>query len=409
MGYLKDAAKGFGWMGALRAFVVGIGILKIAVLARILSPEQFGVYGFALLVLGLLEVLTETGINIFLIQEKDNPEDYLNSAWVVSILRGILITLLILVTSPLVAHFFSSPAVMPLLYITAGVAFARGFVNPMEVNFQKTLQFSKEFLFRGGLYLTDAVVAVILGFVTKSPSAMVISMLVAAVMEIMVSFTIFKAKPRFEVDWVKVKKVINRGKWITGAGTFNYLFQNIDNIVVGKLLGAAPLGLYQQAYRVSTFPVTQVGEVFNKVTLPVYVQIEGDRRRLRKAFTKTFLVILGLVIPFAFIIYFFSHPLILIFLGDKWLAAEPVLKILAIFGVLKSIVNSSYSLFLSLKEQNIVMYSELFGIIGISASIIPLVNRFGLVGAGYSTIVGALASLPVVLINLKKVFPNEKI
>lgn len=409
MGYLKNAAKGFGWMGALRVFIVGVGILKIAVLARILSPEQFGVYGFALLILGLLEVLTETGINIFLIQEKDNPEDYLNSAWVVSILRGILITFLILATSPLVSYFFGTPAVKPLLYITALIAFVRGFVNPMEVNFQKTLQFSKEFLFRGSLYLTDAVVAVILGYMTRSPSAMIISMLAAAVVEIVFSFTIFKAKPVFEVDWVKVKKVINRGKWITGAGTFNYLFQNIDNIVVGKLLGAAPLGLYQQAYRVSTFPVTQVGEVFNKVTLPVYVQIEGDRVRLRKAFTKTFLVILSLVIPFALVIYFFSHPLILIFLGDRWLAVEPVLKILAIFAVLKSVVNSSYSLFLSLKEQNIVMFSELSGIIGISISIIPLVNKFGLIGAGYSTIIGAIFSLPVILINLKKVFPNAKV
>lgn len=404
MGYFKDTVKGFGWMGALRAFMVGIGILKIAILARILSPSQFGVYGIALLILGLLEVLTETGINVFLIQEKSQTERYLNSAWVVSILRGILISLLIFLSAPLVSSFFVSPNVTPLLYLTALVSLVRGFVNPMEVSFQKNLQFSKEFVFKGSLYLTDAAVAVVLAYFTKSPSALVIGLLAAAVVEIVVSFTIFKSKPVLAIDWKKIKEVVNRGKWITGAGTFSYLSQHIDDMVVGKLLGAAPLGLYQQAYRVSTLPVTQVGEVFNKVTFPVYVQIGGDKERLKKAFIKTFLVILGLVAPFAAIIYLFSHPLILIFLGDKWLSAEPALKILAIFAILKSVVNSSYSLFLSLKKQDIVMYSELLGILGISISIVPLVNRFGLVGAGYSTIIGALVSMPLIYINLRKVF-----
>ena len=74
MGYLKDTIKGITWMTALQAIIKVVAIGKIAVLARILSPSQFGSYGIALLVLGFLEVLTETGINIFLIQEKDDSE-----------------------------------------------------------------------------------------------------------------------------------------------------------------------------------------------------------------------------------------------------------------------------------------------------------------------------------------------
>ena len=88
MGYLKDTIKGLSWMTALRAVTRGLAVVKIAILARILLPSQFGNYGIALLVLGFLEVLTETGINVFLIQEKDDPQKYLNSAWVVSIARG---------------------------------------------------------------------------------------------------------------------------------------------------------------------------------------------------------------------------------------------------------------------------------------------------------------------------------
>ena len=93
MGYYKQAVNGISWMGGLRLFTRLLALIKIAILARILLPFQFGIYGIATLVLGFLEMLTETGINIFLIQQKEQIDEYVNSAWVVSIIRGFLIFL----------------------------------------------------------------------------------------------------------------------------------------------------------------------------------------------------------------------------------------------------------------------------------------------------------------------------
>lgn len=404
MGYFQDTLKGVGWMTALRGTTRVLAVLKIAILARILSPSQFGVYGIALLTLGFLEVLTETGINIFLIQEKEDTQEYLDSAWVVSIIRGILIALVILASIPVIIFFFHTPQVKTLLYIVAGVAIVRGFINPMEVTFQKTLQFRKEFLFQGLLYLVDASAAIAVAFATRSEIALVVSMLTSATIEAILSFIIFKDRPRLAFDKDKFLKVVNRGKWVTGAGVFQYIFQNIDNVVVGKFLGTAPLGFYQQAYSISTLPVTEVGLIFNKVTFPVYVKISEEKVRLRSAFFKTLGVILLLVSIFGLIILIFSHPLILIFLGSKWLSIEPVLKILAVFGVLKSVLNFSYSAFLALKMQKVVMLSEFFGILGMGAAIYPMVMKYGIVGAGYSTIIAFVCSLPVVIFYLIKIF-----
>ncbi len=404
MGYFKDTISGIGWMTILRGSTRALAIVKIAVLARILLPSQFGVYGIALLVLGFLEVLTETGVNVFLIQEKDEIRQYLDSAWFVSIIRGTLIALIILAGIPLISYFFATPSVKPLLYIVAGVAFIRGFINPMEVTFQKKLQFMNEFLLQGSLFFIDALIAVSLGIVTKSEISLVVGMLVAAAIEVILSFVIFKDRPGFKFEKEKFLKVLNRGKWITGAGIFGYAFQNIDNVVVGKFLGTAPLGFYQQAYSISTLPVSEVAQIFNKVTFPVYVHLSGERQRLRSAFLKTLGVILLIVLFFGLVILLFSRPLVLIFLGDKWLSIEPVLKILAIFGILKSLLNYSYSVFLALKMQKTVMLSEFFGILGMGIIIYPMVMKYGIVGAGYSTIFAVLCSLPVVLIGLKRVF-----
>lgn len=395
-------------MTALRGTTRGLAVLKIAILARILLPSQFGNYGIALLVLGFLEVLTETGINVFLIQEKNETKEYLNSAWVVSIIRGILISIVILVSAPLVVQFFKTPQALSLLYLVAGVAFIRGFINPMEVTFQKNLQFMKEFLFQAFLFTVDAGIAISVAWITRSESAMIISMLAAAVIEVILSFVIFKDRPHFKLEREKFLKVINSGKWITGAGIFSYIFQNIDNVVVGKFLGTTSLGFYQQAYSVSTLPVSEVGQIFNKVTFPVYVRISEEKTRLKNAFFKTLGVILLLVSVFGITLFVFSHQIILIFLGPNWLSIEPVLKILVIFGVLKSLLNYSYSLFLALKLQKAVMFSELTGIVGMGIAIYPMVARFGIIGAGYSTIIAFVFSLPIIIFYLFKIFRNEK-
>ena len=391
-------------MTALEGLTKAVAVLKIAVLARILTPSQFGSYGIALLVLGFLEVLTETGINVFLIQEKDEIQKYLDSAWVVSIIRGILVSLLIILTVPFVTHFFKTPEVTTLLYLISAVAFIRGFINPMEVTFQKELKFMKQFIFQGFLYLVDAGVAVSVGLITHSESAMIISMIVAATVEVILSFVIFKDRPKLKLDKEKFLKVIHSGKWITGAGIFAYIFQNIDNVTIGKVLGTTSLGFYQQSYSVSTLPVSGVSDIFSVVMFPVFVKISNDYKVLKKAFYRAFGAVFLMAMVFGIVIFFFAKPIILIFLGPKWLAIEPVLKVLAIFGIFKSILNSTYSLFLSLKMQKTVMLSELFGIIGMGIAIYPMVLKFGIVGAGYSTIIAVICSLPVVVYNIQKIF-----
>jgi O-antigen/teichoic acid export membrane protein len=404
MSYIKDTLKGITWMTALEGLIKAVAIGKIAVLARILTPSQFGHYGIALLVLGFLEVLTETGINVFLIQQKDDAEEYLDSAWVVSIIRGSLIALLIIVTAPLILTFFNTPGSLNLLYLVAGVAFVRGFINPMEVFFQKKLEFMKVFMFQGGLYIIDAAVAISLGILTHSESAMIISMIVAATTEVILSFALFKERPKLRLNKERFMKVLHMGKWITGAGIFSYIFQNIDNVVVGRFLGTTSLGFYQQSYSIATIPVVGVGNIFSKTLFPIFVKMSGELQKLKKAFYKALTAIFSLALIFGIVVFFFARPIILLFLGPNWLVVEPVLKILAIFGILKSILNSSYSLFLSLKMQKAIMLSEMFGIIGMGIVIYPMVMKYGTLGAALSTIIAVLCSFPVVIFNVQKIF-----
>ena len=134
-----DIKKGIIWTGSLRIVTRGLTIFKTIILARLLTPFQFGIFGIASLVLGLLEMITETGVNVVLIQEKDKIDKYLNTGWVVSIVRGIMISLFIIIFTPLITSFFSSPYSKNILYLISIIPFIRGFVNPAIINYQKDL------------------------------------------------------------------------------------------------------------------------------------------------------------------------------------------------------------------------------------------------------------------------------
>lgn len=404
MKYLKDAIRGIGWMALLRAFTRGLAFVRLAILARLLNPFQFGVYGIASLVLALLEIFTETGVNIVLVQSKSKITDYLNTAWVVSIGRGCIISILMIILSYPVSLFFKSPQSLGVILFLSLTPFLRGFINPMIVNFQKELEFKKEFLFRSAIFLFDAFVAIVFGVWTRSAYSLAFGLLGGTILEIFLSFYLVKPTPRFKFEKEKLSYVIHNGKWMTFAGIFDYLFRNGDDMVVGRILGTSALGLYQVAYKISTLPVSETGQVFNKVSFPLFSKISQDKKILRLVFVRMLLAVSLFVLPFGIVLFSFANTLVPLALGEKWVSAIPIVRVLAIFGIVSSLQGPFYSLFLGIKKQNYVTYISLFSFLIMAFSIIPFVLKLGAVGAAYSGLIASLLSFPLTVYCLFKVF-----
>lgn len=407
MGYTKDTIKGVSWVGLLRGVTRVISLLRTLVLARLLLPVQFGVYGVATLLLALLEILTDTGINVILIQES-NIDEYVNTAWVVSILRGMVISLLIIILTPFVANFFNSPLSRNILYLIALVPLIRGIINPSIVKLQKELQFRKDFYFRSFLFFIDAVVSISFAIITKSAVSLVFGQIISAIFEVILTFVLVKPSPKLIIEKDKFIKVINSGKWVTLAGIFEYLYRNLDNIVVGRLLGTTMLGFYDMAYKISSLPITEVSDVFSKVVFPVYSKIKDDKVRLKRAFLKVVFTITIVAVPAMFILFLFTKSIVQVVLGPNWLPIVNVLKILVILGVIRAISGSSSALFLAVKKQNYVTTTTSLSIFGLAVTIVPLTKKLGIKGAAISAIIGSVFALPAIIVNLKKVFLESK-
>jgi O-antigen/teichoic acid export membrane protein len=404
VGYVRSALTGFGWMGGFRVVTRAFSIVRTIILARILSPSQFGVYGIVLIVLAVLELLTETGINIFLIQEdEDSIDGYINTAWVVSIIRGVLICILLLLSAPHIGRFFNALDVIPLLYLAGLVPLIRGFINPSQVKLQKNLQFGKEFGLRTSVFIFDCTIAIIAAFVIKSPSALILGLIAGAILEVILSFIVVSPSPKFKFEKEKSLHVVKTGKWITLAGIFDYLAKNGDNLVVGKILGTASLGYYQMAYTFSTLPVTEISDVSGKVVFPIYSRIAGDKNRLKRAYLMLILVVTAIASLMSAVFFLFAKPITLLVLGENWLPIVEPLKILSIFGALKAISGTSSALFLGLRKQHLVTIITFVRFVTLAVVVVPLTNLMGIYGTSLAALISSIVALPFIVYFITRV------
>lgn len=396
MGYTKQAIKGFSWISGIRVITRTLSLLKNVIIARILSPYQFGSFGIATLVLVFAEIVTETGVNTFLIQNKEDTNKYIDTSWLVSIIRGVIIFSLIILTSNLISIFFKNNDSRNLLVLISIVPLLRGFINPSVIKFQKELRFHKQFLYESSYFLVEAFFSLVLVILTKRTEALVYGMIASTIFQVIMSFMIASPRPRVVFNRILFVKVIGYGKWITASTIFNYFYQNGDNISVGRILGSSSLGLYDMAYRISLVPLSDVADVISKVTFPVYVKISEDQERLKKAFLKTLAVVIIFTLPLGLILFFFPNQIISLILGDKWLGASSALKVLGIFGFVRAISSFSQNIFLSIGEQETFTLISLVGLVGLAVTIIPFVLMWGITGAALSALLGTTLTIPVI-------------
>mgnify|MGYP001566541157 CR=1 FL=1 len=398
--------KGLFWTACLRGLLRLITIFRMAILARILSRASLGVFGIVTMVLALLEIATETGINVFLMQEKDKVDKYIDTAWVLSIIRGSLIALLIIISAPWISAFFNSPDTLSLLYLLSLAPFIRGFINPAIIIFIKELHFGREFVLRGSLFMVEATVSLLISWWTRSPIGLVWGLISSAIFEVILSWVFISPRPRFTLSLVTCNLILSRGKWVMGFGLLDYLFTQSDNIVVGKLLGESSLGVYQYAYKVSTTPVSEIGDVFYRATFPIFAKMNQGGKNLKNIIIKTVITVNLLTIILGLFIWLFAYWIILVLFGPNWLDAVPILRVLAFLGIARGMAYSFNAAFMAQKQQKYVTIIILTSTVGLLISIVPAVQMWGIMGAAYAATFGAAFSLPVAIYLANKSFKN---
>lgn len=378
------------WVAFFKIIERGFRFIKTLIIARLLAPSDFGLFGIACLSLDILQTFTETGINAALIQKKEDIKDYLNTAWTIQIIRALVLSCIIFIFSPYIAKFFNNMEAAPLMRIIAINMLFSGFANIGVVYFEKEIEFGKKRLIRFVQLLVEFIVSLILAFILRNAWALVWGMLVGSIANCITSYIIHPYRPKLHLEIAKAKDLLHFGKWIFGSAILTFLITQGDDILVGKILGATALGFYTMAYAISNMPTTEITSVISQILFPAYSKIQNNKKRLSEVYYKTLALTLSISLPFSALIFSFSYDFTYLFLGNKWLLMVPTMMILAIQGAMRSYGATTGSLFQAVGKPKIGTKLQFLQLIVMGVIIYPLILKFGIFGAALSIVISGL-------------------
>ena len=402
MSYSKQAVSGFSWQTIMKIFAAFISLAKISVLARLLSPDDFGLFSLTIIALGLSEAAAQTGINITILQSKRSVSYFLDTAWVISIARGFVIAIMMIIIGFGLGNYFDNPQLISLVSLASLIPVIKGLINPYIISMRKNLKFFNDSLYHLSLILVEGILAVTLGLLLKSVSAMIISMIGAAIIEVIISFSFFKIKPQFKYLKSRAQVIFNSAKWLSLSSLMGYLNDNLDDFIIGKLVGTYKLGLYHNAYALSHKLNYDLARSVHHGTLPVYTKIADDSKRLGRAIFKTLGATSLLLLITSTPALLFPEFFVNLILGSQWLEVVPLIKWLVLAGVTHSLALIGYTLFLSKGAYKILNTHQFINLLLTISLIIILGQNQGLLGAVKGLAFGRLLSLPVIIYGIYK-------
>ena len=383
----KKIFRGVVWVFTLRLIVRGLGFVKTVILARLLAPEDFGVLGIAMLAVSTVETFSQSGFNAAIIQKMDNTKSSLDTAWTVSAIRGALLFCILFFAAPLVASFFELPQAILVIKVIAITTLVSGFTNIGILFFQRELDFKRQFLYGFFPTLINLIVGITLAFMLRSVWALVWGVIAGSVIGLVLSYALHSYRPRIDLNKHELRDLFSFGKWLLASTILVFLLTKGDDILVGKMLGATALGLYQMAYLISNLPTTEIVHVVSQVTFPAYSKLHNDAVRVSEAYHKVLQLTAFFSFPLAGLIFVTAPEFTRLFLGEKWLSMVPAMQVLCIFGVSRSINANFGVFFLGIGKPDVSTKASFGQLIIMAIIIYPLSLSWGIYGTSIAIIV----------------------
>jgi len=393
----RAVKKGAVWTFLGRALVFVINMGGSIVLARLLEPEDFGAFGIALLFTGLATRFGNVGFGLALVQREEIEEAHVSSLFVVNFCLFSSMAVLLMWLSPEIGDFFDSPQAGEVLFVLAFLFFFKPFSSVARALLQRDMAFKSTAIAGSLQHFLGVLSAIAFAWTGFGVWSLAYSELVGASVSLMVLMIHAKWWPRFVYKHRAMKDLYAFGISIFFKRLLTYGADKADFLIIGKQLGAAPLGFYEKAYNLMNMTIKELGDKMEPVLFRAFSKIQNDQSRMLSAYNKVLLTFSLISYPIFFGLASVAPPFIFLLYGQKWMPSVIPLQIMCLGGVLR----------LHLKVTSIVMNAmgKVKGEVWIrSVSFVLLLvgcwigSQWGIIGvATAATIVSGILSISTTL------------
>lgn len=386
-------AAGALWTLGFRLVERSLGLVSTLILARLLTPEYFGLVAMATAVVTMVELFTTLGFEQALIRDQEATRAQYDTAWTLNVALGLGAGLVIAGLAHPIAAFFDEPRLPPLLYLLALVPLLDGLANIAVVDFRKNLQFHLDFKVQVIKKLAGAIATVALALAWRSAWALVLGTVIGRVVGLAMTYVMHPYRPRFSLSGGN--GLLKYSLWIFVNNLLQFLRLQSANFVIGRVAGARPLGMYTLAYDISNLPTTQIVTPLNRAVMPGFAKLANDRPRIQNAFLKVLAVVALAAIPAGVGIACLAHLVVPLLLGQQWLGAIPAVRWLALFGITMALQMNVQSLYNGIGKPHINALVNVALVIVLVPMLVLMARQSGIVGAAQAYVITGMVVLPV--------------
>ena len=378
---------GLGWSGAARLLNQLLQMAAAIVLARLLSPREYGLLGMVLVFTGFASSMADMGLGASIIQRSTLSERHLNSVFWLNLATGAALTVLVALLAPFLAHFYGEPQLRPIAEVIA-LNFTLSSVNVVQnALLDKSLNFRAKFWIETASTGVAGIVALLLAFGGAGVWSLVGQMLALSALRVLIMWTRSKWRPEFSFDVAAIRELLRFGGHLTGFGAVIYWSANVDKLVIGRWIGSAALGVYSLADRLMRLPLTNVTDITTSVMFPALSSIQHQQEAVRRAYLRGIGMIALITCPMMIALSVLAEPAILTVYGRQWQASIPILQLLCCAGMAQSIYNTAAWIFLSQGRTDILFRLGLYTTAVRTTGVI-VGAHWGLIGVAWAYVLG---------------------
>lgn len=344
----RRTAGGAATMLVARGAGTAISILAMAVIARFVSPEAFGLVGMVVAILAIARVLEELGLGDAAIQRESITEAEVTTLAIVNLLAGLVLGGAFAAASPLVASFYGRPELVPFCLALAPMFPIAAIGAQPRAMLRRSFRF-RPLAFAQVASLIAAAIAGVAGAVAGfGPWAIVLQHLAGAVVLAAGCLIGSGWRPVRPAPLAAVRPMLGYGLNLGGSQLLNALTRNLDDILIGRVVGAGAVGAYGRAFQLMTLPATQLNQPLTSAVVPALSRVQGDPDAYRTLYRNCVEVIASLAFPLAVFTGVAAPAMVLTVLGPDWRESIPLLRALSPAGLMVSLNVATGWVYLSL-------------------------------------------------------------
>lgn len=325
--------KGLFWMFSGKGTQAILQFLVLIVLARLLSPSDFGVVNAATVVITFTTVFSKVGVGPALVQRPELNQSHVRTGFTMTIILSVFFAGVFYFGSPVIANFFNMTKLENVLEVMSVIFLLQGFSTVAQSLIQREMKFRIFVSIDVVSYIVYGVVGVSCAFFGMDYWSLVFAQISQNLLKAILLITVTRHNMRPQFHWESFKELFFFGSGFTIARISNQFALQADNLVIGRWLGADALGLYTRAYQLMVMPTNLFGQVLDRVLFPAMAHIQNKQDKLSYSFRIGITSIAFFAIPASVLMYFLAEDIVLLLLGSKWLNLVPAFQMLSL-GIL---------------------------------------------------------------------------